>query len=80
VGTLVQKVSLGIDSTRTRISTVADPVIAERARKMLAEAQSLNTRARSALTAREAAQALDLASHSAGLVNALQHLTPATRY
>ena len=80
VGTLVQKVSLGIDSTRTRISTVADPVIAERARKMLAEAKSLNVRARSALTAREAAQALDLASHSAGLVNALQHLTPATRY
>ena len=80
VGALLQKVSMGIDSTRTRISTVADPVIAERARKMLAEAQSLNARARSALGARETAEALDLASHSAGLVNALQHLTPATRY
>jgi hypothetical protein len=80
VSALLQKVALGIDSTRTRISTVADPAIAERARKMLAEAQSLNARARAALNAREAAQALDLASHSAGLVNALQHLTPATRY
>ena len=80
VGTLLQRVTMGIDSTRTRISTVADPAVAERARKMLAEAQSLNARARSALKDRAPAQALDLASHSAGLVNALQHLAPATRY
>jgi hypothetical protein len=47
---------------------------------MLSEAQSLNARAREAWRAKEPANALDLASHSAGLVNALQHLTPATRY
>ncbi len=80
VGALLQKVDVGIDSTRTRISTIADPTISERARKMLAEAQSLNARARSAWRDQQPGTALDLASHSAGLVNALQHLTPATRY
>jgi hypothetical protein len=80
VNALVARVDAGIDSTRTRIATIADPVIADRARKMLAEAQSLNARARSAWKDRQPDGALDLASHSAGLVNALQHLTPATRY
>jgi hypothetical protein len=80
VGSLLQKVDAGIDSTRTHIARIGDPTVAERARKMLSEAQSLNARAREAWRAKEPANALDLASHSAGLVNALQHLTPATRY
>src|SRR5262245_10524735 len=80
VNALMQKVAIGIDSTRLRLQSVADPTLADNARKMLAEAQSLNNRARTAWSAREPGTALDLASHSAGLVNALQHLAPATKY
>ena len=43
--------------------------------RMLHEAKDMNARARVALKNGDAATALDLASHAAGLLNALQHLT-----
>jgi len=43
---------------------------------MLNEAASLNARARTSYSSGNHATALDLASHAAGLVNALQHLFP----
>lgn len=43
--------------------------------RMAREAVDLNTRARAALKKGDAATALDLGSHAAGLLNAVQHLT-----
>jgi hypothetical protein len=43
--------------------------------RMLHEAKDMNARARRALDAGDAATALDLGSHAAGLLNAVQHLT-----
>lgn len=43
--------------------------------RMLHEAQDMNARAQNALRSGDAATALDLGSHAAGLLNAAQHLT-----
>jgi hypothetical protein len=46
-----------------------------RYQRMLREANDLNVRAATAITKGDPATALDLGSHAAGLLNALQHLT-----
>jgi hypothetical protein len=74
--TLIKQVDVGIAATKTRVTWLPDARLNERASRMLGEAASLNARARVALNQRDAATALDLASHAAGLVNALQHLLP----
>ena len=75
VRSLIDQVDVGMQATRKRLH-LAEPAAAQRAAGMLTEAASLNARAASANNRRDVATALDLASHAAGLVNALQHLLP----
>ena len=72
---LIDQVDANITATRKRLR-LADPAAAPRAARMLVEAASLNARATNANARRDVATALDLASHAAGLVNAIQHLLP----
>jgi hypothetical protein len=76
VAPLLGQIDDGIASTRPRIARLTDTRLAQRATRMVAEAASLGTRARMALNRGDAATSLDLASHAAGVVNALQHLLP----
>jgi hypothetical protein len=76
VAPLLAQVDAGIAATRPRIARLGDTRLAPRATRMLSEAASLRARARLALNRGDAATALDLASHAAGVVNALQHLLP----
>lgn len=75
-GTLISSVDAGIKASRDRLANIKDARIVARADRMLAEAGSLNSRAKAARLNGDAATALDLASHAAGLVNTLQHLFP----
>ena len=72
----IERVEAGITSLKNRLSLVAEPRIVQRGQTMLAEAASLNTRAKSARAAGDHATALDLAGHAAGLLNALTLLLP----
>ncbi|MGH7467604.1 MAG: hypothetical protein ACRENP_06410 [Longimicrobiales bacterium] len=76
VPSLIAQVDTGIGAARADLRKVSEPRHAERAHKMLGEAASLNGRARAAADKGDAATALDLASHAAGLVNAARHLLP----
>lgn len=64
-----REIAPGIDSAKP---TDRDAIRVER---MVHEAQDMSARARAALANGDAATALDLASHAAGLLNAAQHLT-----
>ena len=76
VESLIEQVEAGVGANRKRVATIPDAQLHLRVNKMLAEATSLNRRARAAWAAQDPAAALDLASHSAGLVNAVRHLIP----
>jgi hypothetical protein len=71
---VLDRVESGIASSRTRLSSITETSVAEHARRMLSEAADLNARAKALRTRGDNIGALDLASHAAGLVNALQHL------
>jgi hypothetical protein len=59
-----------------RMGTAPNPdVYSLKVQRMLHEAQDMNARARHAFEIGDAATALDLGSHAAGLLNAVQHLT-----
>jgi hypothetical protein len=76
VPSLIDQVDGGIAAAQPTVRRIAEPRQADRAHKMLIEAGSLNVRAQAALDAGDPATALDLASHAAGLVNAVRHLLP----
>jgi len=72
---LTVDVGASIESARTRLDAIeASGRDVGRYRRMLREASSLHERATAALTAGDAATALDLASHAAGLVNGVSQL------
>ena len=73
VETMIQRVDAGIVSTRTRLANATEPRLVEHARRMLTEAVDLNARAKALRTRDDQIGALDLASHAAGLINALRH-------
>jgi hypothetical protein len=76
VSRLLDQVETGLLATRPRIDELAQTRPAERANRMLAEAGSLHARAQRAFARGDPARALDLASHAAGLINAVRHLLP----
>jgi len=73
---LIKQVDAGLAVSAARVNRLTDVRLRDRASRMLDEASSLIARAHKAHEQRAAATALDLASHAAGLVNALQHLLP----
>jgi hypothetical protein len=73
---LLNQVDASIALTRPQLAGHAEVGMVQRAALMLGEAASLNTRARKALQSGDATAALDLGSHAASMINALQHLLP----
>lgn len=74
--TLVERVATRISQTRAVLSELdRSGRDVARYQRMLREANDLNVRAATAISKGDPATALDLGSHAAGLLNALQHLT-----
>jgi len=74
-GKLVEEVNAGTAEARTTLAALeAAGRDVARDQRMLTEAVDLAHRARAALAKGDNATALDLGSHAAGLLNALQHL------
>ena len=73
---LMQQVDAAAAAARDRLAERSEPLTTERVGRMLSQAADLNRRAGRAADGGDFAQALDLASHAAGLVNAAQHLLP----
>lgn len=72
---LVDQVAARADETRAIVATLdTNTFDVPRYQRMLNEAADLTKRARIAAAAGDGANALDLGSHAAGLLNALQHL------
>jgi hypothetical protein len=76
VATMTDAVDAKLTMTRQRLNGFEESRLIEHAQRMLAEASDLNTRARQLHVRGDHAGALDLASHAAGLTNAIQHLMP----
>jgi hypothetical protein len=76
VAPLIERVDAAIAATRARVASSNVARVVEQAQRMLKEAADLNSRARTAHGSGDMSTALDLASHAAGLVNAIQHLLP----
>jgi hypothetical protein len=73
---LMQQVDAAAAAARDRLAERSEPMTTDRVGRMLGQATDLNRRARRAADRGDFGEALDLASHAAGLVNAAQHLLP----
>jgi hypothetical protein len=72
----MQQVDAAAAAARDRLAERSEPLTTDRVGRMLGQATDLNRRASRAADRGDFAEALDLASHAAGLVNAAQHLLP----